>query len=168
MLAVLAVAVACAVPVPRASALTDPVVAARFAEIRQPSGLTMPIALCRMPARGNPRAASKMELGGGRAFVYVSERALARYSPAALDALMAHELAHLVLMKESDWEAMFWRQPTMSEYLTRETTADALGAKWVGREAFGEVFREVLADHGHIGPNGILEMTYRDLKLKYW
>ena len=144
---------------------TDPALTARFMRIRERSGLGVALGFCRMPDRGNPTAGSRMTMGRRGGYVYISERGR-RFSSPAQDALLAHELAHLVL-SEGEEEPPFWHVMEYREYLERETKADALGATWVGRGAFAAAFSESLSAHDR-GPGFIKEITYRDLKLKGW
>jgi hypothetical protein len=162
----------CAFLVAGAQAETDPALTKSFDAIRASSGITESVTLCRMKdSKDRPSAGMRwyVVLGARRTYVYLGERFRKRMTATELRGVMAHELAHLQTLVPEGMP--FWHQQTRRDYFDHETAADALAARWVGRDTVVAALRrsaELTAERGGGGSAHIIEMTYRELKLLGW
>jgi len=117
--------------------LTDPRVLQALADISRASNLA-PVAACEL---NMPFFNATAENLGGHYYIALTARVLAQSTDAELRAVIGHEMAHIALgQRAAGFELMHHRT------IKYEEEADALSARWFGKEGMVSVLTKLKAD----------------------
>jgi len=122
--------------------ITDPRVTQALADIVKASGLEPNVVACELKM---PYFNAIAENLGGHYYIGISPRVLAQSTDAELRAVIGHEMGHIALgQRVAGFELTHHRT------IKYEEQADALSARWFGKEGMISVLTKLKADAQHL------------------